>query len=915
MSEAMNFIEGVHRVSKIVFGAGNYDSIVDGVKSTTYDGFDSCTTPKCQIDFAIALLSRALDRGGAVFSDNKSVDIAFFGKTKNNLREFDFFLARASKFLADVSTLNLCNCQKERVNFPRSAKDLVLSRVGDYLRSLPAGSISKALIRQIILYSISYLCFEIAFKKEACALLVLANDHSPEQVALSMMAKAIGVPRLYIQHAEVTEIFPQLDFEYSILRNQRSLTVYEKSGPVFGNVCYYQRDSGSFDINQLQKNLLSIKDETRIDVVIYPTAVILKHEFNEFIKSLRASSCIRNIYIKPHPSKISTFRDLLDDSQIPLLERFPDFTHVAVVGNSSVVTELIKKSVPVIQVFGVDPIRDDYYGYFSGGIVGAVGVRDGGEIIGKLINYDDEWLNGFSKFDSSIATPNNLLMSASFEIFILKMLREVGLTKNFKQSIDRYYFARLLRIAPLTFSNAANSGKFKDEVCIDIFEHLFSERDPGFVDFLATVKPLACDSFSYAWLLLKRQEWTGIQLVDEDFDKVFNFILGHGGDKSVVAKMEAALCDALIRRGEASRLFVLLNSVRYLRLEKMSINRLISVRKLVGDGLLQFEQIKSKLPGFNLLKFRVQALNESIAHQDLIHEFRRHATPPLAKDFDEYVCTAYDEIADRLQYMDVFVDARQRNEIYSRIIQCLRDGEAFSLLRLSDGEGYIFKEGKDDIFTDYDARNRELHWWGEHIDVDAAEKLRFKLREAVRTADVIGIPGLRRFIRDNQSNSTSLMKSLTGRGLLQVLNGVNRIASKDSVFTDDKVNNALFSRSTDLEELMAHSKSVVLIGGANETEVRKCISFKGQLAYLKVPTHFKFKNNSKFSVDSRPLPYVIDDIANKLQALADPGVLVLVAAGVAGKYFNSVAKENGAVAVDIGSSFDLVLNAGVHSLY
>ncbi|EHK54143.1 hypothetical protein MAXJ12_26778, partial [Mesorhizobium alhagi CCNWXJ12-2] len=84
-------------------------------------------------------------------------------------------------------------------------------------------------------------------------MLVLANDHMPVHIAISMAMKSVGVPRLYLQHAEVSEAFPPLDFEFNLLRSQKSLDTYRAIGEIEGKVYIVPRDSTPVPVERLRE--------------------------------------------------------------------------------------------------------------------------------------------------------------------------------------------------------------------------------------------------------------------------------------------------------------------------------------------------------------------------------------------------------------------------------------------------------------------------------------------------------------------------------------------------------------------------------------------------------------------------------------------------------------------------------------
>lgn len=290
------------------------------------------------------------------------------GKTRNNLKEFEFF----ERITAPLGINLLSNNydEAERVATKRSIDSLepiierMLLDVEDYysLRS----QITPSIVSQQILYSRSFLNFLVAFLDERSVVpkaVVLANDHSPTRVSLSMVMKGLGVPRIYLQHAEVSDCFPPLDFEYSVLRNQRSLAVYKRIGPISGRTFVIGRDSIEPDTT-----LLSRSPGNTVEVVIYPTSRIVSDALLEMVQNLKCNSAVTSIGLKQHPGAARPLEELLAGTGVKLMTEFPSTSHIAIVGNSSVALELIAQGTPVYQNFEFDPVDSDYYGFVRDGI-------------------------------------------------------------------------------------------------------------------------------------------------------------------------------------------------------------------------------------------------------------------------------------------------------------------------------------------------------------------------------------------------------------------------------------------------------------------------------------------------------------------------------------------------------------------
>jgi hypothetical protein len=88
----------------------------------------------------------------------------------------------------------------------------------------------------IIFNSIGWMeAFEEAIVKFKPKSIIFSNDHSYIPRALFLMAKKNDVPTIYIQHATVTNSFPALEFDLSLLEGQDAFDKYSTKG-IYGKV-------------------------------------------------------------------------------------------------------------------------------------------------------------------------------------------------------------------------------------------------------------------------------------------------------------------------------------------------------------------------------------------------------------------------------------------------------------------------------------------------------------------------------------------------------------------------------------------------------------------------------------------------------------------------------------------------------
>ena len=363
--------QGLERVLSIVDGTASYDQLIAEQINSKYKTALPDTmalTEKRQT--AIQLAQRKLARPPRRLLVAAYSGFVCDGKTKNNLREFDHFDRLCATLNPTLGTQNYTvNPKQTRAPRPDTSERALVARIctrtAEFYQSRE--DISAGVVNQQIAYSMHFISFLRALCVKGAVLpkaFVQANDHWPARVARSMVMKGLGIPRIYLQHAEVTDAFPPLDFEYSILRNQRSLETYARIGPVSGQTFVIARDLPPEGFAQ---RLMQDRSGP-VSVVIYPTARILRDRLIALLKVLSSNAMISNVVVKRHPRALPL---TLDDPELADVKIVDDVTtqdHIAIVGNSSVALELLASGVPVYQNFEFDPIRADYYGFVNAGL-------------------------------------------------------------------------------------------------------------------------------------------------------------------------------------------------------------------------------------------------------------------------------------------------------------------------------------------------------------------------------------------------------------------------------------------------------------------------------------------------------------------------------------------------------------------
>jgi hypothetical protein len=292
--------------------------------------------------------------------------------------------------------------------------------------------------------------------------------------------------------------------------------------------------------------------------------------------------------------------------------------------------------------------------------------------------------------------------------------------------------------------------------------------------------------------------------------------------------------------------------------------------------------------------------------QALEHSFAVRLPVHLRSEFRSFVTTRYKPLRSRMELMNIRYDAKQKQRLIQLIEEALINRTPFALMRLSDGEGYVFSDSA--VFYTADCvQAQELHWWGVNLDDRERATLQSKLQFAIGEADVVGIPCVYRFIRDIGFHQASMLDNKTVRGLLEVLRHVPKATSKRALFTDEKCNAFIFDSAEAIQSLGEKAKSVIFVGSlrANVLQTLFPPNFIGNI--INTTTHFRNQGDPDFVCEGPPLGRSYRKAVASIRSSVQAGDLVLISAGVVGKLLIAEAKRAGAVALDVGNSLESML--------
>lgn len=253
--------------------------------------------------------------------------------------------------------------------------------------------------------------------------------------------------------------------------------------------------------------------------------------------------------------------------------------------------------------------------------------------------------------------------------------------------------------------------------------------------------------------------------------------------------------------------------------------------------------------------------------------------------------------------MDVRFSSHQRETLIETIQSHLVEQRPLSLLRLNDGEAYVYDapkvEGIDSDLFIRDNEIRERHWWGSSPSASVRDDIVMRVRSAVERSDILGLPSIYRVVRDLPRPKQRYGEGRSQRGLIVVLGACGRaIPLDDKIVTEERCQQVVIDEAV-LARLASMARSVVVVSCWPPDQLRLPLA---STEHITVPPAQKLKRLDK--ADAPPLPQVYPRILAQIRAVSAPGTLVLVGAGIIGKFLAGEARESGAVAIDVGSNLD-----------
>ncbi len=392
--------------------------------------------------------------------------------------------------------------------------------------------------------------------------------------------------------------------------------------------------------------------------------------------------------------------------------------------------------------------------------------------------------------------------------------------------------------------------------------------------------------------------------------------------------------DLLARNGDVSALMTFLEGLPTADLTRLSpptflgMMRLLTLAGMAGrlDWLrrayLTSLPIEQQLYFLELLPAREQCKLAAgpVTWRQVLVQFSTAYSANDADDranFERCVVAPLDAVppSDR-DLLNIRFDLSQRERMLAIIAGALKDRRCLSLVRLGDGEAYGYDHAglglaPEQVFRD-DNDTRERMWWGRNVSDMTRHIIRCRFRDAIASADVIGIPSIYRLIRDRGPAASAFGRTGGQRGLAVVLAKLGSdIPITDRILTEERCHQILFNRES-IETLCASSQRIVLVSCWSREQVG--LNTDLPVYEVVIPGHTKVAKATGMVDGARPLFETFEAQLQLMEQHCAPGTLVLVGAGFLGKILIAAARAKGAVALDVGAVLDYMAGFKTRSL-
>lgn len=261
-------------------------------------------------------------------------------------------------------------------------------------------------------------------------------------------------------------------------------------------------------------------------------------------------------------------------------------------------------------------------------------------------------------------------------------------------------------------------------------------------------------------------------------------------------------------------------------------------------------------------------------------------------------------------YLDTYISPSDTLNVAKSIFTAIKTATPFSMIRLSDGEGHFLRYDSDQqIFHASDQLSIQRWWWPRPKLQWPEDPTLKNFERAAKNADILGIPCFHRtFGSLINEGKKSNFNSLYHRGLRSVPNNVADWVKDGSIpretiitscfvhhhLSDWGLYDYLFKDIESCSVISCHPTCPSVLKDRFGLEVRDLHLIPAESANIHQIGDY---------IGESHYPERFESLCQEIK-VAYPGEVYLMAAGFVGKIYCDIIKEQGGIALDVGSMFD-----------
>jgi len=275
-------------------------------------------------------------------------------------------------------------------------------------------------------------------------------------------------------------------------------------------------------------------------------------------------------------------------------------------------------------------------------------------------------------------------------------------------------------------------------------------------------------------------------------------------------------------------------------------------------------------------------------------------------ELTEGTTSNHDENAISLMDISAFVDKMET---------AIEKKQAFSFVRVGDGEGALLDLTEDSAFFDIDYLSQHF---GENCSIKEALEIQAILYKTITSSDILGLMddiinvnfqhdktmGNKSFLKVFQQafNPRKNDKNLCyadARRIAMLHKAFSEIEfSKATQFSSAYIGWELYSSGA-VPYIISKQKKIAIISARDGIDKVIANAFDIDVIQYQIPDKFELEPNHS----TRHYPTSYYELINQIQ-VEFPGMLFIVAGGIIGKGYCQVIKERGGIALDLGAVVD-----------